>query len=403
MFRWILLALLAAPPAADAGGGIYGTVETREGDVLTGAISWDKNENFWDDLLDGTKNEKVQVRGSSSSVRILGLKISTSGKNYSIHSRFSIPFGHLAALKPGSSRTELKLKSGEVLEVRSSSTDLGSSMRGLKIADRVLGEVELDWEDIERVEFAQDPDGARDDQRLYGTLQTRKARFTGFIVWDRDESLVTDVLDGNSGGKKYKINLSGIAGIEKLNDSKVRVTTTDGRKLKLTGTNDVDSGNRGILVTIPGVGAVDVDWDDFHSISFEPAPPSRRYAAFDGGKRLAGVVTDQDGVEYNGLITWDKDETHTWESLDGEVLDTDFQILFENIASIERLSRKSAKVTLVSGQEFTLRETSDVSHDNKGIVVEGADGGTVELDWGAFARVDFVEVHKPGPGRSTGR
>ena len=45
---WIVL--LLGGMTANAGGEIYGEIETTYGETLAGPISWDANENFWSDL-----------------------------------------------------------------------------------------------------------------------------------------------------------------------------------------------------------------------------------------------------------------------------------------------------------------------------------------------------------------
>ena len=53
------LGLLVAVPAL-AGGEIYGTIHTTDGDAYTGPIRWDVNENFWDDELNAMKRERIK-------------------------------------------------------------------------------------------------------------------------------------------------------------------------------------------------------------------------------------------------------------------------------------------------------------------------------------------------------
>jgi hypothetical protein len=91
----------------------------------------------------------------------------------------------------------------------------------------------------------------------------------------------------------------------------------------------------------------------------------------------------------SGDIAWDKDETYSWESLGGEIKNAYFEIQFENIARIERASRYSAKVVLRDGLEFTLEDSNDVNHRNKGIVVTPAGGEARTVGWEELARVEF--------------
>lgn len=384
----VLITSFLAPPTATAKGSLYGKIYTDDGDVYTGAMRWDKNENFWDDVLDARKDKKVRAISARKEVKILGLKISKSGEWNSVRSEFSIPFGHIASIEPArGERVDLELKSGEVIVVREGA-DMGDSMRGLIVYDEEQGEVNLDWKSVDRIEFSGDSTN-RDNQRLYGTVQTRRAKFTGYIVWDRDESLVGDILDGEAGGKKYKIPFAKIKHIRRKGSKASEITLANGRTHVLRGTNDVNDENRGIDITVPGVGKVEVGWDQFREVHFENPPGSLAYNEFDGGSLLHGTVETADGDTYEGQIIWDNDEEYSWEALNGETVGVDFAILFENIASIERASRQAAEVVLHNGNTFILEGSNDVDSDNKGIVVIEEDGSEVQIGWKEFHRATF--------------
>jgi len=396
MRRKPLLALLAglavtatAPTATWAGGEIYGTILTEDGDTYTGPIRWDKNENFWDDMLDALKEREVEVRHERRDVRIFGIRVTKSGGVRHVRRRLSVPFGDLASIRPdGRKFSELTLRGGEVLRVRNSA-DIGPSMRGLVVDDRDLGRVELEWEAVARLDFEGNPGPGRDDRRLFGTVDTRSARFTGFIVWDKDESLLDDILDGDADGRRYKIPFRKIRSIRKQGKRQSEVTFAGGRTVLLRGTNDVDADNRGIVVTIPGVGYVEIDWHAFRGVTFSEAPASRTYDTFDGGDRIRGTVLTRDGRSLDGEITWDDDEQYTFEPLDGELRGVDFAIPFGGIASVTRVSRRGAAVTLANGDVLTLEGTNDVNKENKGLRVRTPDGEETRVDWMDVETVTF--------------
>ena len=194
----ILLAgiLLSGLPAL-AGGEIYGKITTTRGQTYTGPIRWDVNENFWDDRLDATKHETVSKGEDGYRFSLFGIKIGPGAST--IRHAFSVPFGHLKAIEPlGGNEALVKLKSGDEFRVRGDgSSDLGSGLRKLKIEDAEEGVVELSWRSIAEVEFLGAPEGpGRDRQRLYGTVETRDGSLTGFLMWDRDESMLEDIIDG---------------------------------------------------------------------------------------------------------------------------------------------------------------------------------------------------------------
>jgi hypothetical protein len=252
--------------------------------------------------------------------------------------------------------------------------------------------VELDWTDLERVEFMEAPaDAAPLAQRLYGTLRTQEGReFTGFIAWDSDEILTTDVLDGEVRGRDREIPFANIAASHRFSSSGARVVLTTGEEIVLKDSNDVDDGNRGIIVADPQLGQVTVDWHEFLDLEFSPAPADAApKSRFDGGRRLRGTVELADGRTLSGTIRWDNDEEFTWEGLDGEADYVEMDIEFSNIASIRRLSRDSAEVTLRDGRTFEMSGSNDVDDHNKGIFVTDADGAVTLLDWDSFESVRF--------------
>lgn len=407
----VLLALsigiLSATPllAEDQDAGrIYGTIYTVDGETLEGYIRWDKNEAFWGDVLDGSKR-RPRLEDNSGRKKYRDRKITFFGWEFNISSKRSqsgICFGHIARLEPsGKNSAILLLKSEEEIEFKGGSTDIGRDIREIVIEDSREGELELEWEDIDWIEFSESPgEGARGadgavvsasvfGSRLYGTVTTRKGDdFTGYVVWDMDESFTRDVMDGYERDRKRKIRFGKIESIERRGSDGVLVTTTDGKRRRLEDSNDVDSRNRGIVVTDVNLGRVVIEWEDFGEVKFSPAPSSPTYDTFDGGKRLRGTVYTDDDESYKGEITWDKDEQFTWEILDGEYRNIQLDIFFSNIKSIEK-SRRGALVTLLDGREFRLRDSNDIDDDNKGIYIRTADGELEEVEWDYFDKVVF--------------
>lgn len=385
----VLVALQAVPLLA--GGEIYGTMYLQNGRQYSGPIRWDQNEVFWDDVLDAEKHEQVWVEGGSTHVKVFGLSFG-DGDGYWTHHPFKIQFGYLAAIVPrGEDRVRLELKNGERVDVRPAGTDLGESMRSLIVTDRAKGDVEITWDEVERVEFSESAEEGKDSERLYGLVETKAGGFRGFITWDKDEALATDMLDGDSDEDRHKIPFGDIREIERSSSSAARVTLTDGSTLRLTGTNDVNDENRGIDVLVPGLGQVKVSWDEFDRVVFEPAPPSRPYHEFEKGGRLHGTLTDDQGDTYTGDVTWDLDEQFNWEFLDGELDHVEFEIPFVAIRSIHRESRRASEVHLKNGETYMLSTSNDVDSDNKGILIEMDDGDEMEFDWYDFRSLEFSD------------
>jgi len=395
--------LFAGAAMADNSGRIYGKILTVDGDEFQGLIRWDKNEASWVDLLDGTKQLKKSKKKSrrqkyserKRNIEVFGIGLgSSSNVWFSGQAQSGIRFGHIKTLEVVDDDAALLiLKSGEEIEFIHGSSDIGTGIRELVIEDDVEGEIELVWDDLEKVEFMATDGGLESSfgDRLYGTLTTRRGdEFTGYICWDVDEVFTTDVLDGEEKRRSRKVKFGKISAIERYSSNGASLTMNSGDEMLLRGTNDVDDGNRGIIVSDPGFGQVIVKWDEFDRLEFQTAPREIDYNHFDGGKKLAGTVYTEDGESYTGEIRWDDDEEYTWEILDGDYRDLEFDIELGLVKKIEKRSYRSCVVTVKDGREFRLRGSNDVDEDNKGIYVIESNGDEVEVDWEDFERVEFT-------------
>ena len=156
---------------------LYGRVLTVDGDELEGYLRWDRNEASWTDFLDAAKEipeEYLQeaerldpdfaaLRRAERTIEAFGVRISWDVDDDSDPptSTSGIRFGHIATITPSGNRYALiRLASGDEIQLRSSSTDLGSSMRRLIVEDLVRGEVTLRWRELARVDFMGAPPGA---------------------------------------------------------------------------------------------------------------------------------------------------------------------------------------------------------------------------------------------------
>lgn len=392
--------LFTLPQAHGESGRIYGKVYTQQDKVYEGRIRWDNQETFWDDILDAEKYSSYvresEQRRKRKEIEILGIKISwTEDAGEDGDRRFGIRMGRLRSIQRRSKKSAiLELKDGTRIRVSSSGTDIGSSNRGIVISDQDVGRVTVEWSDFEKAIFSQEPADeakAREDWRLCGTVTTWDGQqFRGFIMWDNDESLSSDVLDGECRGEDMEIPFSRILAIGRKSSKSATVELTNGKQFRLRDSNDVNDENRGIVVEVPHLGKVTMDWADFDKAEFEkPAPGDLRgYDYFDAGEPLYGTVWDDLGEKYQGQIRWDDDETMSYEFLDGELDDISVMIEFSDIQSIQRHSSSSARVKLKSGEILKLKGTCDVDEGNRGIFIE-EDGEVVRLDWDEFDRVEF--------------
>lgn len=399
----LLLMTLVSSISADNSGRIYGKIYLTDGDELEGFIRWDKNEGSWVDILNGSKDRNdshfgrrsSRKRRNRGSVNIFGLKFMGAQWDLSGSVASGIRFGHIKTLEViDDDRALLYLKSGEEVEFEDGSTDIGDGIREIVVEDRDEGEIELDWEDIDRIEFMESPanETSAFGERLYGTLTTRRGdEFTGYVCWDVDELFTNDILNGDDKRRSRRIKFGKIASIERYSSSAARIILRSGDEMVLRGSNDVDDDNRGIAIADPGIGQVTVEWDDFDKLVFADPPPGEAYSRFDGGRRLKGTVYTEDGDEFTGYIRWDDDEEYTWEILDGDDHDVEFDIEFGLIREIEKKSYRGATVTLRDGRVIRLRGSNDVNEDNKGIIIDTESDGEVYVDWEEFSRIQFAD------------
>ena len=409
----LCVAVLASPALAQDGDRIWGQLHTTSGDVYEGFIRWDRNESSWVDILDGSKEIPaenyqawLEAKGADGPplrvIDLQGFRISWTEADPEFPSTAAsgIRFGHLRSLRVvEGDGVELTLRSGEVVELNDRSRNLGRSNRGLVVDVPGRSEVDLDWSDLGRIVFSAAPSGARARaHRLYGTVEDVQGnRYTGYVSWDLDEILESDVLDGEEmeGGRSREIRFGGIASIARIRRG-ARVVLVDGEELDLTGNRDVRRGNRGIQISDPGLGMVEVEWSEFRILRFHEADAVVGYDSFDGGHPLVGTLVTQSGEEIEGVIRWDADEAGSWELLNGREDDVDFTIEFSYVSRIVRGEVFGATVTLLDGRSFELDDSNDVDWDNKGILIAPQaatnSGGPDESRWRVVPWDQFKEI-----------
>jgi hypothetical protein len=314
-----------------------------------------------------------------------------------------VRFGHVRSIEPLDRRALLTLESGERVELASSSSDLGRSFRGLVVEDASGEAVEIEWENLARVDFMQAPADRPPplERRLHGTLHTRDgSQWTGFVAWSLDESLPSDTLDGeDKDGEMMQIAFANVASIARESRRSARVRLRSGEEIVLEDTNDVGSDIRGIEITDPSFGRVVVAWDVFASLDFHP-PIERQFegqvakAAYTGGAPLRGTVVASDGRSVTGLIRWDNHKERTWEVLDAWTHDRDDVVVgieLGLVRSIERID-VAYRVQLHDGRTFMLQgseERGDLGPSNRGIFITTENGDATLVRWRDFKSAAF--------------
>ena len=197
----------------------------------------------------------------------------------------------------------------------------------------------------------------------------RKGTFTGVIQWDADERFSNEILDGEDRNGERDVPLRAVKKITR-NRNGVNIVLKSGNEFYLTGSNDVNNGNRGIIIHDPSIGYIKVPWRDFFDMEvIEDESFVMSYNDSPTSKGLTGTVVTVDGEEYEGLLAYDLDEAWEFEILDANDDDVEFQIPFRNIKSIVPKNYNYSMVFLKNGESLLLGGTRDVSDDNDGILV----------------------------------
>ncbi|MFY0685702.1 MAG: hypothetical protein JXQ90_00980 [Cyclobacteriaceae bacterium] len=396
----VLMFLLFAVSAQD-GGFIYGKVTTFDGSY-EGNLRWGKEEIYWTDFFNASKEDNDFIDQLSDREREhledhyhvsrngnWMVNVSINWEDSHLH-QFVCQFGELKSIKPyRGDMVKIELQNGERFTLDGSGyNDVGTDIR---IMDQELGEVEIDWDRIEMIEFMETPKQLDEKfgDPLYGTVESDEGQFTGFIQWDHDERVTNDKLDGDTEDGDISVKFGKLQSIEKISSSRSLITLKSGRELELRGSNDVNAENRGIIVTVEGLGRVDIPWEDFESVTFMAAPKSIvTYRDFKNQDKLSGTVTVTNGDVHKGEIAYDLDESMVLEILHGKVYDTEYLIPFRNIASIAPRNDEESIVTLKNGDELILEESQDVTERNSGALVYSG-GEPVYIPWKKIEKIDF--------------
>lgn len=403
----LLAALLLAAQSAYAKdnnkGFIYGRVVTESGSEYTGFLRWGDQEAFWDDLfqsgkeymefvdyLDDDDRRDIRRRSKKRFSFFKKWNFTIQDDDWGGTRMFISRFGDIAEIEPkGEGDAVIHMKNGREYDVSGVADDVTSKIH---VTDESLGKMELRWDRIETVEFMPAPSGADPGvRRLYGKVETELGGFEGYIQWDKHECLDLDLLDGDTEDGDVSIQFGRIRSIERQGRRGSNVELKDGRSMRLHGSNDVNSENRGVMVEDPRYGRVTVGWSSFERVTFSDPPGSGvGYKEYPGRGPLTGTVTDDRGREYTGRIVIDLDESEGWEMLNGDMEDIKFDIPFCRIESLEPRGEDECLVVLTNGEKLTLEEGQDVSDRNAGVLIfTDEDKDPVYIEWDDVARIVF--------------
>ncbi|MDN5212295.1 hypothetical protein QQ020_09555 [Fulvivirgaceae bacterium BMA12] len=363
-------------------GFMYGKVTTVSGNVYLGQLRWGDEEIFWNDIFNSSKvsnnnfkyihEEEEQDDEKENSWLDFDWKFLSiwDDKFSSTSHRFACRFGDIKSIIiRGDEKVDVLLKNGAKINVRGGSNDIGTK---IKIYDAEIGRLELRWSKIRQIDFMPTPTSLnyKFGHPLFGTVETyRKGDFVGYVQWDHDERISSDILDGKSQDGGLKIPFGNIKILESKNSGSI-VILNSGREIYLTGSNDVNKENRGIIVTSDQLGKIDIPWREFKKVTFEKTMQSgASYQSYPTPRAIKGKVKIIGGESLQGLIVYDLDESWDFELLDGNDDNLKYRIPFRNIKKIIPKNYNYSLVTLRNGLELLLGDERDVSEENDGLLI----------------------------------
>lgn len=414
LLRWtlVLSTFVAAPASTQGTDRIWGRVHTTEGEVHSGFIRWDETAASWADILEARKElpeenyfawlEAHDRERATRTIELRGYRITWDevDPDFPMEVLSGVRFGHLDSLVVlDGDHAEVTLRSGRRLRLEPRGGSRGSASPDVHVEVPRETEVEVEWDELERVVFSTPPPTAYPAaRRLHGTAEDRNGnRVTGYLAWDLDEILESDVLNGRETRRpnERRIRFEDIRSLART-DRGTRVELSAGGTLELDGANDVDRGNRGLRIADPRLGVVVMPWEHLKAVRFHEAGDTvgggggtnggiggtfGERSGFDGGRLLAGTVVTHEGEELQGRLRWDADEAGSWDILNGEAEGIEYEIEVSFVRRIEPGDEDGATVTLADGRRLELAGPRDVSSDNKGVMVatgenSGAPGGS---------------------------
>lgn len=401
----------AAPPGAPTRsspaahqGFLYGRVTSVGGETYEGRLRFgDGEEAFWNDTFNGVKSDntwaelvpKERLPKEYDTFELLGVELFSHERPVNLRRQLMVRMGDIVRIDSRGDDVQVTLRSGSVAHLdRMDASDFDD---GVHVWDRTRGEVDLDSLQVRSLEFLATPPLDGVPARLYGTVRAAHGTFTGFVQWNRDKCLDTDVLLGRTAQGERRLTFDAIRSIVRRDPRTSVVTLSDGSEVVLSGTHDTGRDHRGVVVDDPRYGRVIVSWRVFERVDFAPAGSGPAYGEFAAGQPLAGTVTTHTGERLSGRIVYDLDESESIETLDAPAFGVDYTIPFARIASIVPRDQ-DALVTLVTGEELVLERTGDLGPKNGGLLVFADRRDRPDyVPWGAVARIEVAirgpEVH----------
>jgi hypothetical protein len=284
---------------------------------------------------------------------------------------------------------EIEMQSGVKFDLSGSGyNDVNTKV---SVIDKEIGQIDVNWDRIARVEFKKTPSKLANTfgQPVFVTVTTFDGSFTGTLQWDHEERLTTDN-DGDTDDGRVSIELGKIKSIERI-QNRSKITTESGRVLELSGTNDVNSENRGILITQANGTMVDIPWREFRKLTVEKSKSGilKGYDDFKNQKDIQAKVKSTKSKTTSGKTVIDLDEEYGFEMIQGRDCELEYSI---PVASIKKMSPKgttSTEIELKSGEKLNLKDSQDLGKMNQGVLIFSSTDKPEYLPWNEVEEIEI--------------
>ncbi|MCZ4694315.1 hypothetical protein DWB61_04550 [Ancylomarina euxinus] len=229
------------------GQGIYGKLTTTQG-VFTGFVQWDHDERLLDDKLDGKSSD----------------------------GDLKIPFRKIKNITKQENACLVKLASGREIELYGTN-DVNSSNKGIIVNLPNIGRADFHWKHFISFEILEEKTleslcdkSFPNSERLYGKVFTKTGEeLEGVIVYDLDEAMDSELLNGYNDDIKFSIPFRNIESIKPMANNYAAVVLKSGEKLFLGDQADVSNKNAGILIFTSSEEFSIFKWDEIEKIVFQ--------------------------------------------------------------------------------------------------------------------------------------
>jgi hypothetical protein len=392
-----------------------------DGEVFEGRLRFGGDEEaLWGNYFNAAKDGNSwathvtrQQLERSVPVRIFGIEIADRSEDISLQRPFMARFGDIARIDGQRRQLRVTLKSGTEFELARFGAD--DFADGVRVWDAEGGVVDLDEWDISSIEFLPPSTATARNAAaslLHGTVHTTSGSFTGFVQWNRKQTLGSDHLLGRVDFVRARPGLrgvraddalslafDGIRSIARTSEKSSLVLLADGREVQLSDPRE-GQGNSGMYVDDPRYGRVLVSWDAFERFDLTPGGHGPAYSDFPTGRPLTGTVVTRSGQRLTGRLVYDLDESETTETLDAPSQGIDYTILFGLVSSVEFPERRGerVRVTLHSGEQLQLERWGDLAGNTGMLIFLDGRERPEYVPWSDVAKIELDQPGEVYPG-----